>query len=336
MGLGRSAEDRKPDISSNEEAALRRYEARIGLWKVVLGTFIVGLAGVLVPGAVSIYTSFTEQLRRSTELKLVREQAHQQYIKEFFDVAINQDIELRIRFAEYFSNLSDPTQKHLWLGYLSALVEQREEKRRAIQELEQKLVEIKKIPVEKRQAAEFDRVVRTLQWLYAEIGYAPIVRSSVSSVEFVERGESPAKHSRKIRAYSEAVEVVSSIQSSLSQGLELDQDSEEIQKFWKIYGDDLIGVESGKFAAVMVKIGEILRSPKEISDAEISRLGVLSEELERLARQELSSKVEVVSSAVARGAKVAGYEWTRDGSCISEWRQILHFNDGSTQLGDCR
>ena len=47
-----------PAANSNAaELAFRRYEARLGFWKVVLGTFIVGLAGVLIPGAVSFYAA---------------------------------------------------------------------------------------------------------------------------------------------------------------------------------------------------------------------------------------------------------------------------------------
>src|SRR4029079_7309377 len=75
---------------SAAEMELRRYEARLGVWKVVLGTFIVGLAGVLIPGAVSFYTAYFDNERKRLELELSQQAAHQQYIKDFFATAINQ------------------------------------------------------------------------------------------------------------------------------------------------------------------------------------------------------------------------------------------------------
>jgi hypothetical protein len=93
-------------VPSMAELEFRRYEARLGVWKVVLGTFIVGLAGILIPGAIQFYTTHLEDARKETEVRLSQQAAHQQYIKDFFATAINQDIELRIRFADYFANLA--------------------------------------------------------------------------------------------------------------------------------------------------------------------------------------------------------------------------------------
>jgi hypothetical protein len=62
------------------ELEVRRYEARLGVWKVALGTFIVGLAGVLIAGAVNFYNAHFENARKETELRLSQQTAHQQYI----------------------------------------------------------------------------------------------------------------------------------------------------------------------------------------------------------------------------------------------------------------
>ena len=115
-------------LSGKDEIELRRYEARLGVWKVVLGTFIVGLAGVLVPAAINLTTVLFDNWRKDAEFRVAQQTAHQQYIKDFFDTAVNQDIELRIRFANYFANLSGPDQKQLWAGYLMDLESQRNEK----------------------------------------------------------------------------------------------------------------------------------------------------------------------------------------------------------------
>ena len=118
-----------PSGLTASEMELRRYEARLGVWKVVLGTFIVGLAGVLIPGAISFYTAYFDNERKKAEFELSQQAAHQQYIKDFFATAINQDIELRIRFADYFANLSGPLQEGMWQNYLTSLRELRDLKR---------------------------------------------------------------------------------------------------------------------------------------------------------------------------------------------------------------
>jgi hypothetical protein len=140
-----------------------------------LGTFIVGLAGVLIPGAISFYTTYFENVRKETELRLSEQAAHQQYIKDFFATAINQDIELRIRFADYFANLSGPGQEQLWKNYLAGLKHLRDDKRTAINDLETNLVALKRIPKDQVDNAELDRTVRELAWANAEIGYVPTV-----------------------------------------------------------------------------------------------------------------------------------------------------------------
>ena len=79
-----SASDGQAVSPSAAELEFRRYEARLGVWKVVLGTLIVGLAGVLIPGAISFYSAYFENARKETELRLSQQVAHQQYIKDFF------------------------------------------------------------------------------------------------------------------------------------------------------------------------------------------------------------------------------------------------------------
>jgi hypothetical protein len=99
---------KKPVNSSIEnEMEFRKYEARLSVWKVVLGTMTVGVAGVLIPSMISFYSTYFETFRKDAEVRQLRQSSHQQYIKDFFDTAVNQDIELRIRFADYFANVSD-------------------------------------------------------------------------------------------------------------------------------------------------------------------------------------------------------------------------------------
>ncbi len=70
-------------IPSTAELELRHYEARLGFWKVFWGTFIVGLAGITIPGVISFFTVYSENERNRAELILSQEAAHQQYIRTF-------------------------------------------------------------------------------------------------------------------------------------------------------------------------------------------------------------------------------------------------------------
>jgi hypothetical protein len=134
------ATDNPAAVPSTAELEFRRYEARLGVWKIVLGTCIVGLAGILIPGAINFYTAHFENVRKETELRISQQAAHQQYIKDFFATAVNQDIELRIRFAEYFANLSGPGQEQMWKNYLQELRRLRDGNRTKINELEKILL----------------------------------------------------------------------------------------------------------------------------------------------------------------------------------------------------
>jgi len=272
-----STTDQPATISSAAELDFRRYEARLGVWKVVLGSFIVGLAGVLIPGAISFYTAYFENVRKETEIRLSQQAAHQQYIKDFFTTAINQDIELRIRFADYFANLSGPGQEQLWKNYLEDLQKLRDGNRKLINDLEKKLVDFKKMSPDQIDNAEFDRINRELAWANLEIGYAPTERSTV----IASADSSPI--GKKVRLYKETTDLVQRL-ASANGAFELG----DLARFWNLYRKDLIGVESPQFARIMIAIGrrlESLGASNSPPDAELARL---SEELASISRQELA------------------------------------------------
>jgi len=267
-------------VTGAAELAFRRYEARLGFWKVVLGTFIVGLAGVLIPGAVNFYTARSENLRKEAELEISQQEAHQQYIKDFLNTGINQDIELRIRFADYFANLSGPGQEHLWKNYLEQLKSLRDDNRSKINALEERLVEFKKLPPEQIDNAEFDRVNRELAWANAEIGYVPTERSTVIASAV----SSPI--ARKVQLYNETTNLVERLSSSSGP---LGDHPDDLARFWDLYRKDLIGVESGDFARAMIGIGRVLNAPGALSAPPGPELKSLAEELASISRRELAS-----------------------------------------------
>jgi hypothetical protein len=62
---------------------------------------------------------------KELELKLAAADKHQNYIGQFINQAIDKDIELRIRFAEYFATVSDEPER--WEKFLVNLVKKRDE-----------------------------------------------------------------------------------------------------------------------------------------------------------------------------------------------------------------
>ena len=247
------------------EIELRRYQARLSVWKVVLGTFIVGLAGIIIPAAINLTTLFFQDWRARAELDLAKQSAHQQYIKDFYDTAVNQDIELRIRFAHYFANLSDGAQKQLWETYLTELVGQRNDIRNRINDLEEQLVDLQQAELTPSNVVRLDRIARELNWSYSEIGYVPLDRSVVQVV--------PGK---KERLYNETLDVVGRLAGSEQA---IDPDSRDYRRFWELYRRDLIGVESRAVATKMIQIGRELDQLASAGQPASAVLRRLSDEL---------------------------------------------------------
>jgi len=73
---------------------------------------ISGGIAVAVPAAVDAYKARIELQLKSKEIDGRILDSHRQYISNFLNTALDQDIELRIRFSEYFSfvSVTAPTQ----------------------------------------------------------------------------------------------------------------------------------------------------------------------------------------------------------------------------------
>ena len=269
---------------SPADMELRRYEAHLSFKKVVWSTGIVGLASVLIPGIISGYNAIYDNGRKETELKLAELSAHQQYIKDFFATAINQDIELRIRFADYFAYLSGPDQEKLWKNYLVDLKTLRDGNRAKINELEAKLVSFKKLTPDKIDNAEFDRINRELAWANAEIGYVPTERSAV----IAQADSNPI--GKKVRLYKETTDLVQRLASANGP---LIQNPGDLARFWDLYRKDLIGVETPAFARTMIAIGRVLQTLVGANSPPDEGLKRLADELLSVSRQELADVSQV-------------------------------------------
>ncbi len=187
---------KKIDIKEGEEkgvssdADIERYRIRYGLYKIIAGTMIVGLAGVLVPGAVEYWQASFEDRRKTLELRLVQSNQQQEYVKDFLQTALDQDIELRIRFADYFANVAGSQFKDDWKNFRDSLKETRDNTRSEIhkKELQVRLALAKENPSIEKQA-QIAQLERELEWRYREIGYVSKDRSVVRS-KSEERDES--------------------------------------------------------------------------------------------------------------------------------------------------
>lgn len=273
-----------PPSLSAEELKFRYYDARLGVWKVVLGTMVIGLAGIIFPFAMQSYNSYFENQRKATELNYSQQAAHQQYIKDFFSTAINQDIELRIRFADYFANLSGPPQAPLWTRYRDSLKALRDEKRKRINELEKRLVDFKKLPPEQIDNAEFDLVNRELIWANAEIGYVPSERSAIVT------SPENSTAAKRARLYQETTDLV---QRLANRNGPLTGQFDDLARFWNLYRRDLIGVESPAFARKMIAIGKELQKLTTSNANSSPELQQLAVELLAISREELGDLAQV-------------------------------------------
>jgi len=268
------------------ELELRRYEARLGVWKVVLGTFIVGLAGIVIPAAINLTTLVFENWQKEARFQLEKQTAHQQYIKDFFETAVNQDVELRIRFANYFANLSDGAQKDLWQGYHDKLVAGRNASRDRINQLEAELVTFQKVAQTEENVTHLDRIARELNWTYSEIGYVPLDRSTVQVVG-----------GKKKRLY---VETMNTILALTGQRTAIDVADENFKRFWVLHDRDLIDVESPMVARTMIAFGRELRRLAENEQPPSGALRELAVSVRGAMRVELESEAEPANTLRSR------------------------------------
>ena len=170
--------------------SLERYRIRYGLYKIVLGTALVGLAGVLVPGAVEYWKLAFEDKRKAVEAGLAQVNSQQAYVKDFLQTALNQDIELRIRFADYFAHVAAEPFKQDWIGFRDSLMKVRDTNRQKIHENEsairKDLSDNEPDLTTQVQIAEYER---KLEWLYREVGYVAKNRSIVRSKDEIAETE---------------------------------------------------------------------------------------------------------------------------------------------------
>jgi hypothetical protein len=181
--------DEPAPISPDAELARRKldfeyYKARLDYRKFVLGSVFVAIAIAAIPPGFQLAAALLEYVKSEQKLRidtlnaeaerLLKQQTFRDtYIKEFLSNGLSQDVELRIRFADYFAHVAAEPYKSDWKAYHTDLVGHRDQLRGKIDTMESDW----RNAAQAQNDVEISRLERNLQWAYKELGYLEHDRS---------------------------------------------------------------------------------------------------------------------------------------------------------------
>ncbi len=176
---------------------LERYKARLDYRKFVLASVFAAIAIAAIPPSFQLATAFLEYVKGQAQLRVdqhnreaerlaKQEEFRETYVKEFLSNALNQDIELRIRFAEYFAFVSADSFRSGWIEYRDSLLKHRDNIRKQTDTMEAEWQNIQRSGPD---SPDIDRVERNLAWLYKEVGYVEKNRSVATNPRAPDRHE---------------------------------------------------------------------------------------------------------------------------------------------------
>jgi hypothetical protein len=153
--------------------------ARLGFWQAIWGTIFTGGIAVAIPAAVDWYKTHEETKLKTLEIALKNKDleqkvldSHEPYVSAFLNTALNQDIELRIRFSEYFAHVSDTRYRESWERFRTTLDKRRSDIRAGIDEMEMEADQLRaKRNLNIDELIKLAKLERELGWKYAEVGY---------------------------------------------------------------------------------------------------------------------------------------------------------------------
>jgi hypothetical protein len=166
---------------------LERYKTRLDYRKFIWGSVVAGITIAAIPPLFQLATAGLEYVKSEAARKMQAQQFRDGYVKDFLNTALNQNIELRIRFAKYFSSVS--SEKDDWTKYLSDLTELRKTKKDEIDKLEREWQKLADQPGAK--ASEVNEARRHLDWAYSEVGYAALNSSAISNPRLPDESKGP-------------------------------------------------------------------------------------------------------------------------------------------------
>jgi hypothetical protein len=162
-----------------EKFTLERYKARLDYRKFILGSVFVALALAAIPPLFQLATAVLEYTKSNADRSAKQQALREDYNKDFINNALNQDIELRIRFAQYLANVSSEPYRQDWLRYHEELKAGRDTIRVEIDKLEARWRMLS--GAKDRDEIEIAKLERNLDWAYKEVGYVAKNRSAVAN-----------------------------------------------------------------------------------------------------------------------------------------------------------
>jgi hypothetical protein len=166
---------------------LERYKAKLDFRKFMWGTVVAGVTIAAIPPLFQLATAYLEYIKSEAARAMQAQQFRDGYVKDFLNTALNQDIEVRIRFAKYFSSVS--SNKEDWTTYLGDLTRLREAKKVEIDSLEEAWEKLANQP--RADATAVNKARRHLDWAYSEVGYVAPNRSTLSNPRIADDSKGP-------------------------------------------------------------------------------------------------------------------------------------------------
>jgi hypothetical protein len=174
MGEETESGKRGADPSIN----LERLKAWLDFWKFIGASVVAAIVIVAIPPFFQLATARLESSRKLLELDQSKITFHDTYVKDFVEKALNQDIEIRMRLARYFSDVSDEEYKKDWEGYLDHISKLRDAVREEINKKERRLSLLQNDA--NGDPVEMSELKRELAWEYGELGYSAPGRDVVA------------------------------------------------------------------------------------------------------------------------------------------------------------
>jgi hypothetical protein len=183
--------DEAADIASSSLEAqrieLERYKAKLDFRKFMWGTVVAGVTIAAIPPLFQLATAYLEYIKSEAARAMQAQQFRDGYVKDFLDTALKQDIEVRIRFAKYFTSVS--SEKSDWTNYLADLTKLRDAKKLEIDSLEEDWQKLANQP--RADAIAVNKARRHLDWAYSEVGYVAPNRSTISNPRVSDESKGP-------------------------------------------------------------------------------------------------------------------------------------------------
>ena len=166
-----------PDPLEWERLKIDREKANLDYKKFIWGSVVAAIALVTIPPSFQLATAVLEKVRTDADRAAKQQVDRDGYIKDFSANAINQDIELRIRLAQYFAFLSTEAFKAGWISYRDELTKRRDKARELIDKLEDDWRDaVNRNPPNDK---EIERLERNLKWAHNEVGYVEKDRNAL-------------------------------------------------------------------------------------------------------------------------------------------------------------